>query len=37
MKWFVGHKQDIIDGFIIACLVGGVLVALFGILHEIVQ
>ena len=37
MKWFVDHKDDIVDGFIIACLVGGILVGLFGILHELVR
>ena len=37
MKWFVDHKEDIIEGLIIAFLVGGILVALFGILHELVK
>lgn len=36
-NWWKQHKQDIVDGFILACLVSGILVALFGILHELVK
>lgn len=37
MKWFVVHKDDILEGVAIACVVGGILLGLFAILHELVK